>query len=48
MGGSWEGMSDKFYSINIPKKSNLNKVIKYLENLSSQGKLDYEYGMLEQ
>nr|WP_160250268.1 DUF4265 domain-containing protein [Mixta theicola] len=48
LGCSWESMNDTFYSINVPHDSNLNKVIKYLENISLQEELDYEYGNLEQ
>lgn len=47
LGCSWEGMNGAFYSINISRRSNLNKVIEYLEKMSSQQELDYEYGKLK-
>lgn len=48
MGCSWEGMSKKFFAINVPKHVDFDLVVGFLEEKSNVGELDYEYGMVRQ
>ncbi|AGZ36168.1 DUF4265 domain-containing protein [Pseudomonas sp. SWI6] len=48
MGCSWEGMSKKFFSVNVPREVDFDEVVKYLEVKSEEGWLDYEYGKVRQ
>ncbi|WP_194792165.1 DUF4265 domain-containing protein [Pseudomonas sp. UFMG81] len=48
MGCSWEGMSKKFFSVNVPSNIDFDDVADYLERKSEAGVLDYEYGMVRQ
>ncbi|PYC25581.1 hypothetical protein DMX02_05925 [Pseudomonas jessenii] len=48
MGCTWEGMSEKFFSVNIPVSVSLDEVIEYLSKGEENGWLDYEYGLLRQ
>ncbi|AZL73638.1 DUF4265 domain-containing protein [Pseudomonas oryziphila] len=48
MGCSWEGMSKKFFSVNIPANVDFDAISGYLEKKSEAGILDYDYGMVRQ
>ncbi|UVM48175.1 DUF4265 domain-containing protein [Pseudomonas sp. B21-015] len=48
MGCTWEGMSEKFFSVNIPVSVSLDEVIEYLNEGEDKELLDYEYGLLRQ
>lgn len=48
MGCTWEGMSENFFSVNIPLSVSLDEVIEYLSEGEDKELLDYEYGLLRQ
>lgn len=48
MGCSWEGMSKKFFSVNIPTNVDFDAISGYLEKKSEAGILNYNYGMMRQ
>ncbi|MFJ4347442.1 DUF4265 domain-containing protein [Pseudomonas sp. NPDC089401] len=48
MGCSWEGLSKKFFSVNVPENIDFEQIVGYLEKKSEAGVLDYEYGMVRQ
>lgn len=47
-GCAWEGMSKKFFSINVPADVSLDDVLSVLAEKEAKGWLDYESGMLRQ
>jgi hypothetical protein len=48
IGCTWEGASEKFFSVNIPVSVSLDEVIEYLCEGEDNEWLDYEYGLLRQ
>lgn len=48
MGGTWEGMGKKFFSINVPEKVSLDNVLEFLIVCAEKDWLDYEIGMTRQ
>jgi hypothetical protein len=48
IGCTWEGMSEHFFSVNIPADVSLDEVIEKLVVCEEKGWLDYEYGLLRQ
>jgi hypothetical protein len=47
MGCSWES-EKRFFAVNIPKNTDLNAVLNYLETFNGMEIFDYEYGLLRQ
>lgn len=47
-GCTWEGMSKKFFSINVPADVSLDDILDALAEKAEKGWLDYESGMLRQ
>ncbi|WP_192558477.1 DUF4265 domain-containing protein [Pseudomonas allokribbensis] len=48
IGCTWEGMSKRFFSVNIPANVPLGEMIEKLADGEEKGWLDYEYGLLRQ
>ena len=48
MGCGWEGLNQRFFSINVPTTVSFDAVVERLDPLAEREWLDYEYGLIRQ
>ncbi|WP_347900799.1 DUF4265 domain-containing protein [Pseudomonas purpurea] len=48
MGGTWEGMSKRFFAVNVPEGVSLDNMLEFLDVCTEKEWLDYEFGMIRQ